>query len=144
MKPSNNLEDYKEIAVRWIKEGWQKGNSAVVDELHSADFVDHSASGRENDCKGFKEGIEQIYIAFPDFYAEIDDNIIDLKTGKAAIRWTAQGTHSGEFYSTAPTQKKIHFSGIEIIRIEKGKITERWGEWNGDEIIEQIKNCDEV
>ena len=138
MKQLKKSEYYTEIAIRWVEEGWQKGNSAIVDELHSSDFIDHSSVDRRNDNKGFKEGIIQLYAAFPDFYAEIDDVIINSKTGKAVIRWTAKGTHSGQFYSIAPTHKEIHFTGIEIIRIKNGKITERWGEWNGIELLEQM------
>jgi len=142
MTPSTKLESYKNIAARWIEEGWQNGNTAVIDELHSADFIDHSAAGRTNNNEGFKKGIKDLYVSFPDFYAVIDDIISDPKSGKTVVRWSAKGTHKGEFNSIPPAQKEISFSGIEIIRIEKGKITDRWGEWNGDEVLEQIKDCE--
>ena len=106
--------------------------------MHSFDFVDHSSVDRVKDCNGFKEGIKQLYAAFPDFYAEINEIVIDSTTGKVVIRWTAKGNHLGQFFLIAPTHKEIFFSGIEIIRVQNGKITERWGEWNGIEILEQM------
>jgi len=30
-------------------------------------------------------------------------------------------------------------TGIDIIRVENGQIVERWGEWNGLELMQQIK-----
>jgi predicted ester cyclase len=38
----------------------------------------------------------------------------------------------------SPTQRRINFEGIEIIKIAGGQIVERWGEWNGIEIMQQL------
>ena len=63
------MEGLKAIARRWIEEGWQQGRADMVDELHAPHFVDHDSAGRTSDREGFKEGIIQLYAAFPDFYA---------------------------------------------------------------------------
>ena len=131
-------KNLKSIAERWMIEGWQKGNVQMVDELHAPDFVDHAAAGRDSSREGFKAGIAGLYAAFPDFYAVTEDLIIDATTGKVVIRWTAAGTQCGTFVNIPPTGKKITFAGIEIIRIENDRIVERWGEWNGLDLIEQL------
>jgi steroid delta-isomerase-like uncharacterized protein len=131
-------ERLQEIASHWIEEGWQKGNPAVVDELHAASFVDHSAGDRSSGREGFKEGITQLYAAFSDFYAVIQDLIIDAATGKVTVRWTATGTHTGSFMGLEPTGKRIHFEGIEVIRLEGDRIVERWGEWDGIGLLRQL------
>jgi len=122
-----------------MEEGWQKGNVHIVDEIHSENFIDHDPSGRTPDREGFKEGIKLLYDAFPDLYAKVEDLVADTETGKVAIRWTATGTHTDIFMKVPPTGKKIHFKGIEIIRIENGKITERWGEWDGEALLDQLR-----
>ncbi len=127
------------IASRWIEEGWQEGNSGVVDELHDASFVDHCPSGRAPDREGFKQGIHELYAAFPDFHATAEDLVVDAATGKVAIRWSATGTHRGHFMGIAPTGRSIKFSGIEIIRVENGRIVERWGEWDGIDLLQQLR-----
>ncbi len=134
-----NRDELEQVAIRWVAEGWQKGRIAMVDELHAPHFIDHSAAERRADRDGFKDGIRRLYAAFPDFHALITDLVIDTTRARVAVRWTAQGTHSGEFMGCPPTRRLIAFAGIEIIHIEDGLITERWGEWNGEEILRQLK-----
>jgi steroid delta-isomerase-like uncharacterized protein len=137
--PGAETEIYT-IARRWIECGWQKGQSEVVDELHAPNFVDHNPAGRGSDNHGFKERIVQLYAAFPDFYARNEDILIDAAQGKAAVRWTATGTHRGAFMGCDPTGRVIRFKCIEIIRIDNGRIAERWGEWNPVELLEQLRS----
>ena len=132
------MEGLKAIARRWIEEGWQQGRADMVDELHAPHFVDHDSAGRTSDREGFKEGIIQLYAAFPDFYAEIEDLVVDAGSKKVAVRWVASGTHQGPFMGIPPTGKRIAFRGIEIIRVEGERIVERWGEWNGVALLEQL------
>jgi steroid delta-isomerase-like uncharacterized protein len=100
------MEELKAIARRWIEEGWQQGDAAMVDELHAPHFVDHDSAGRTTDREGFKEGIIRLYTAFPDFYAVIEDLVIDTATKKVAVRWVANGTHQGTFMGIPPTGKR--------------------------------------
>ena len=58
-------------AERWIYEGWQKGCAALVDERHAPAFVDYDSASRRPDREGFKQGIVELYAAFPDFHARI-------------------------------------------------------------------------
>ena len=137
--PGAETEIYT-ITRRWIECGWQKGQSEVVDELHAPNFVDNNPAGRSSDNDGFKEGIVQLYAAFPDFHARIEDILIDAAQGKAAVRWTATGTHRGTFMGCDPTGRVIQFKCIEIVRIDNGRIAERWGEWNPIELLEQPRS----
>ncbi|RKX26339.1 MAG: hypothetical protein DRP47_08315 [Candidatus Zixiibacteriota bacterium] len=56
-----------------------------------------------------------------------------------AIRWTAEGTHQGEYLGVSPTGKLILFRGIEILQIVNGQVAERWGEWDGFDLLEQLR-----
>jgi steroid delta-isomerase-like uncharacterized protein len=135
--PGAETEIYT-IARRWIECGWQKGQSEVVDDLHAPNFVDNNPAGRGSDNHAFKEGIVQLYAAFPDFYARIEDILIDGAQSKATVRWTTTGTHRGAFMGCDPTGRVIRFKCIEIIRIDNGRIAERWGGWNPVELLEQL------
>ena len=42
------------------------------------------------------------------------------------IRWTAQGTHQGEFFGIPATGKRIAISGTSIYRIAGGQVAEEW------------------
>jgi predicted ester cyclase len=75
----------------------------------------------------------------PIFYTEIENLVVDETTQHVAIKWKTTGTQRGEFMGFKPTGNNIHFSGIEIIRLEKGLIIERWGEWDGIESATPIE-----
>lgn len=130
-------DEMQETARRWIK-AWCGGDTRIIDELHSVDFIDHSPSGRSSDNQGFKQGITDLYKAFPDFAGEADDILVDEQACKVTVRWTASGTHRGGFGGVKATGRPIGFHGIEILAMRDGRITERWGEWDFQEIINQM------
>jgi steroid delta-isomerase-like uncharacterized protein len=134
-------ESLQKLAEIWIEEGWQKGNVSVVDELHAPSFVDHDSAGRPSNRKGFKQGIADLYKAFPDLHCVVEDLVIDTCSHKVAVRWSGVGTHHGPFLSFQPTGRTIRFRGIEIIRVQDGLIAERWGEWDGMDILEQLQQA---
>lgn len=133
-----NSEELKRIVQQWIEEGWQNGDSSIVDQLHAPDFVDHDPGGRSPDNRGFKEGIVAIYQAFPDFSAQVEDLVVDLARETVAVRWSAVGTHTQPYLGATPTGRRTTFKGIEIVRIQDGRIKERWGEWDGIDLLVQL------
>jgi len=131
-------EDLRAIVRAWIEEGWRHGDTGVVDRLHAPDFADHDPGDRAPDNAGFKEGIARLFAAFPDLAAEVRDLVVDAAAGTVAVRWSAMGTHLGAYLGAAPTGRVVRFKGIEILRIRGGRITERWGEWDGIDLLSQL------
>ncbi len=136
---TSSYAELAQLATRWIEEGWQQGNAAMVDALHSTDFVDRAAAGRAADREGFKQGIRDLYEAFPDFRARVEDLVVDEGRQMVTVRWTALGTQRGAFLGVDATGRQIRFQGIEIIRVQAGRIAERWGEWDGLSLVEQLR-----
>ena len=128
----------RNFVARWMEELWQKGNLDAIEELHAPEFRDRSPAGRDPDNAGFRDGLRELYAAFPDFEAVIEDLVVEAASGKVALRWSARGTHRGAFLGWAPTGRTIVFRGIEILRLENGTLIERWGEWDGLDLIEQL------
>lgn len=127
------------LAERWMEVGWREGDAQALIALHTSDFVDFGAPpGRAPTREGFAEGVRALYQAFPDFLASIDDLVVDVSTGKVAIRWSAVGTHVGAFMGATPTHGRVSFKGIEIITVRNGLIVERWGEWDGEDLQRQL------
>jgi SnoaL-like polyketide cyclase len=58
----------------------------------------------------------------------IDDLIVD--EDNAVILWTMPGTHRGALRGIQPNGQPVRFTGMDILRIENGKITTRWDEEN--------------
>ncbi|MBK6733706.1 MAG: ester cyclase [bacterium] len=147
-------EQLAAIARRWVEEGWCAGDGSrpagsIVDELHAPDFIDYDSGGRASDNAGFRDGIVRLLAAFPDLEAAARDVVAEpaatcagargvAASGSIAVRWTAVGTHRGAYLGVEPTGKRIAFKGIEMIRVRNGRITERWGEWDGLELLGQL------
>lgn len=129
--------EIEEVARLWLSL-WQGGDLADFDRIHARGFVDHSPSGRDTGREGFRRGIADLYRAFPDFFGREEDMLVDAGSGRAAIRWSATGTHEGSFLGREPTGRRVRFAGIEVIRVEGGQVAERWGEWDGLDVADQI------
>lgn len=58
--------------------------------------------------------------------------------GRAAVRWSATATHTGNFFGLAPTQKTVRLIGITIFRIENGQVAELWDVWDEAGLMKQL------
>lgn len=123
-------EEDKAIVRRVIEQGTNAKDLSVFDELVSASFVDHEAGPEPGGPEGEKRLVEMITFAFPDWRWSIEDQIAE--GDKVVTRYTARGTHRGEFMGIAPTGEQVEVPGINIVRIEGGKIVESWG--NSDQL----------
>jgi steroid delta-isomerase-like uncharacterized protein len=97
----------------------------AVDDLFSPNFVIHNAfPGHASNAAGTKQWNAEVHAAFPDYSVKIDDQIAE--GDKVVTRWTAQGTHKGQFQGIAPTGKHVSITGTTINRYVNGKIAEAW------------------
>ena len=128
-----SAQQNKEKALRFLEEGFGQGNLEVVDEVLDADFVcydPNSESGAVRGANTIKEEIEWFRNAVPDLTYTVEDQVAEGE--KVVSRYTASGTHQGEFFGVAPTGKRIEMSGIQIDRFdeESGKMVEEWPEYD--------------
>jgi len=130
------------VALRWMKLHEAHRRPGFEEEfaaLHAADFQDLSPAGRASGGDALKQGLVEWYRAFPDLEVQVDDLVVDEAQGKVAIRWSAQGTHRGAFLGVAATGGRIGFRGIELITVARGALVERWGEWDGLDLLAQLR-----
>ncbi len=127
---SATAEENKEIVRRVIEEGTNRKNLAVFDELVSPAFVDHEAGARPGGAEGEKDLLSSVAQAFPNWRWDIQEML--AVDDKVITRYVARGTHRGEFMGAAPTGKEVSLTGINIVRLEGGKIVESWG--NSDQL----------
>ncbi len=131
----------RDVALRWMKlhEAHRRtGFDLEFDRLHAPDFKDFSPGGPNAMRDGFKRGLVAWYLAFPDLDVRVDDLVIDCEQSKATIRWSAVGTHQGSYLGAVPTGRTIRFRGIEVITIAGAALIERWGEWDGIDLLSQL------
>lgn len=117
-------EQIKTLVSRLIDEVWNQGRYDVVDEL-----VDDSYVGQPSEVRGtegYKQFIMALRRAFPDLEFTIEDQIAE--GDKVVVRWTARGTHDGEYFGIQPTGRAGVITGMEVLQFTDGKATTCWGE----------------
>lgn len=119
-----SAHENKALARRGIEEVFGRGNFAVADEVYANDFVGHAPPDEIKGPEGVKPFASMFRSAFPDLQFTIEDQIAE--GDKVVTRWTARGTHEGEFQGIAPTGKQVTITGITIQRIAGGRIVEGW------------------
>jgi predicted ester cyclase len=115
----------KALTRWWWEEVWVKGNVAATDEFMAANYVDHPGlPGLPPGPEGMKQALTYYRAAAPELQATLDDILAEGE--KVALRWSARGTHLGEWLDVPPTGHHFTMSGITIYRIAQGKAVEGW------------------
>ena len=112
-------ERNKALVRRWIQEGFNKRDLRVVDESFAEDFV---VNGLKIGRGGLKQSMSRHLTAFPDLHVMIDEIISEGE--KVCIWYTARGTQRAEFRGVPPTGKEVKWVGVDLLRVEGGKIAE--------------------
>lgn len=120
-----SAEENKAIIRRYYDELWNRWNLDVVDEIISVEVTFRGSLGSTVKGRhGFKQYVNMVCAAFPDFHNTIDDLIAE--GDKVVARLTYRGTHKGELFGIAPTGRQVTYAGIAIFRIVDGKIVDGW------------------
>jgi steroid delta-isomerase-like uncharacterized protein len=112
-------------------------NLPVIDEVCASLFVAHlPGSAQPASREGFAQFVSLFYLAFPDLCHTVEDQVAEGE--KVVSRLTVQGTHQGPFQGMPPTGKQVTFTDIMISRIEDGKITELWAQFDALGLLQQL------
>jgi steroid delta-isomerase-like uncharacterized protein len=118
-------QDNEALVRRLFEEVWAKGNVAAVDKFMAADYVEHTAPpGSQPGRDTVKQRVAIYHNAFPDLKVTMHD--IFGQGDRVAYRWSATGTHLGEWAGIPPTGLRMTIRGITILRIAGGKCVEGW------------------
>ncbi|NJK53359.1 MAG: ester cyclase [Leptolyngbyaceae cyanobacterium SU_3_3] len=125
MMTTHNTDRNKAIYQRYIQQVFNQGQLDLLDEILSPSYVYHEAPP---DILPGAEGIRQVVsifrAAFPDLEITIDDQLAD--GDKVCSRATTRGTHQGEIFGIPATGKAVTMTGLTVVRIVDGRITESW------------------
>jgi steroid delta-isomerase-like uncharacterized protein len=115
-----------ELVRRFHEELLAARDPAVVDSFFGDGFVSHNMPpGFPEGREGVKRFFETFRDAFPDVTVEIDELVED--GDRVAVATTFTGTHNGELMGMAPTGRSVSVTGIDIVRVEDGRIVEHRG-----------------
>jgi steroid delta-isomerase-like uncharacterized protein len=140
IKEDRRMSDQNIAAVRRLtQEGFVGGKVDVVDDVVAETCVDHDplpgqgqGQGREGQrytCQMVVNGLSNRSTLQDDFWAA-EDTVTES--------WVFRGTHTGDFLGIPATGKQLQVRGIEIWRLQDGKIVERWGVVDAAGVMEQL------
>jgi predicted ester cyclase len=142
-----SIEDNKAIVGRWFTEFWGADfNPAVIDELAAPDirleYSLHAPCRGRDEVRAFATTFRA---AFPDLAFGGTADLIaegDYVVGQ----WIGGGTHSGDAFGDMPigalpaaSGKTMRFTGISILRVQNGLITEELGLDDGVTVLQQLE-----
>lgn len=117
-------------------------NARNLDELNgliAPNVVRHSAATAGvtvNNLDEFKAFLESDFAAVPDSVMKID--LIFGNEKFVAMRVFYSGTQSGQMGPFPPSGKRFKLPFIGILRIEDGKVSEMWVEWDNVYTLTQL------
>ena len=131
-------EQHKAHIRRYFAEIVSKGNLEAIPDFVAPHIVFRGPYTPEpvRGIEAFKELIAMLHAALSDLQITEEDMVVEGDT--VATRWTASGTHKGEFMGTGPSGKQFQFTGTAFYRIADGKIVEGWAVNNSLEILREL------
>ena len=139
-------EENKAVVARWFTEFWGKDvNLAVIDEIAAPDMLLkyslHEPRKGHDDIKSF---MTDFRAAFPDmnFWGTAD---LIAEGDYVVAQWEGGGTHTGPAFDDflagdlpAMTSRKMHFTGVTVLKLKDGKIVEEIGLDDGVTALDQL------
>jgi predicted ester cyclase len=123
-----SLEENKAIILS-LYEADNKKDLSILDKVMSPDFYDPSFNLRG--VEEYKQFELAFFKGFPDWIENVEDIIAE--GDKVWVRFTATGTHKGEWLGLAPTGKKVTTKAVQMWRLVNGKVIAKnsimeWGD----------------
>ena len=129
----------KELVDGFIQDLFTKADLDAVDRYLDPEFVNHDSPfpGAPEGPAGMRFAADTIRRSCPDWRSDLhrlvaeDDIVVE--------HFTASGTHTGEPFMGVPASgKTISMAGINIFRINRGRIVERWGCLDTAGVLQQL------
>lgn len=123
--------------VRQVFEAFTTGNLDLLDPIMAPMLIDDNPGEEQGPgLDGIKQHLRAYRRAFPDLAFEVQDEIGE--GDRVAVRYLVRGTQQGDFFGHPATNIKIAANGLDLYRIQDGKIIQQWGGINQLELRQQL------
>lgn len=131
-------ESNRRAAIAWI-DAFNAADDQREAASRTPDYIAHtpvSLGTASLDSDAWVEFLAVFREGFPDLHLEVVDTSADEHMVAQRIEFS--GTHTGIFRGLPPTNRKVHFGGIEINRMVDGKAAEHWFQLDAVTLFEQL------
>ena len=131
----SDIEKNKAFIKTFTENFWNKHDISLFEKYFTTDFVIHGAEGEQN-AEQYKGTCQAYFAAFPDMHITTDDLLAE---GNKVVKvWTVNCTSKGEFMGIPPTGNPLVIEGMEVFRIDDGKIAEIWVSMDNLGMLQQL------
>jgi predicted ester cyclase len=108
-----------------IERVWGRGEIELITDSYADTIVDHMPiPGQPSGRAALGDVVTAFRTAMPDLKMDLHGV---LSCGDIGVDfWTLTGTHTGPLFGRPATGRAVCFSGIDMVRVAHGKITELW------------------
>jgi steroid delta-isomerase-like uncharacterized protein len=126
----------KAIARREVEAVESQGNLAMADEVLAEGYRLHFPGFPTLDREGHKQMIAAFHAAFPDMRITLEAQTAEGE--HVANHLVLEGTHQGPFQGIPATGKRVTVRGMNLMRLEGGRIAELWGYLDTLGLVQQL------
>lgn len=131
------IEQNKQVVIRFNKEFFESGNTAITQELLADNFVNHTAPpGAPTDASVMIQFITSFHRGFSNIAVQTHEVLGE--GDKVSLRKTITATHTGDFMGKAATGKRVEMNVIEIDILQAGKITDHWSKNDFMQVVQGL------
>ena len=128
------------VVERWSNEVWTDRKLEVLDEIASPEITHHGASFPDvHGIPDLQAAVQRQFETFPDLVIAVEDGF--ATSDLAVVRWSGTGTQQGEYFGVPPTGADVTMTGINVYRLECGKIVESWSEMNALDVLNAVRKA---
>jgi steroid delta-isomerase-like uncharacterized protein len=136
MKAQSEVEEQNKALFKPYYDAWFNGDIEALKGIISPDFIWHTGLDPDSSLEEMIEHVNKQKAMYSNrTYSEED---IIAKGDKVVLRYIMRGAHTGDVEGFPATGNEFETSGIEIIRIESGKIVESWDAFDSLSHYEQL------
>lgn len=129
----------KELVFEYLAAFNDRDRDRLADLL-AEDAVEHGVQGDIEGYQAIIDYLESHFEVFPDYTGSTEAIVAD--DDLVTVRYTAKGTHTGEYRGVEPTGHHASWTGISMYRVADGEIAEVWVEEDRLALLEQLEIVD--
>lgn len=137
---AKQLEANKALALE-AQKLWDTGLKVSADDILAKTYVNHQDTDR---VSGLQTMDRDAYLAvIEDFERTFSPSQVTIhfqvaEGDKVSTMWSNTITFSSEFMGVEPTNQQYTYHGIQIDRIEDGRIVESWVNWDKFDLFNDL------
>lgn len=133
------IEEIKTRMFNGFMEAFNTGNLSALDEICEPDILDHSTAANRIQPYNFEAFKGRVYghrVGMPDLRVSITNMIIEGDL--LSFQWEMTGTNTGPYLGRPASGNPIWVTGMNLERLEDGKIVEHWSYQDKLALMQQL------